>query len=488
MDNSRKRLKDELDDVQNSSLLRTPSKKIQKVIVIENHLADLLKKPSTLLSPDTQEYIKFQKQRLRSTSSTTASLVDRGTQVVSLAEHSYLKKPFAKQPLSNQPSSVTETDSYLKQPSSMTTPNSSKLQFSGKIPSNSNGERKRKNAYSDIAITHFSSMALAKSSIGATLTIVKTTHWTNGVTTEEIKCSTSECSFKARISFDSPAGEKKCTPKEFSGPVGLQVAKPHCCKTDDRKWSSRLQMEDRRGMNPVLNAELKQVMADISSTTVKNPKPAHVYQLIQDRVSHYHEIMPTGCSGVLQSQIMNKVRRENIKKNREQQKNELPFRYLEEVKIFRKEHELQLPPDYRAEDWFSLQEGRCVNTKELASALAEAALKKTRALSYHKVFSRPIHNAAVVDDDVDRGKEHDFFVLPLPDLDDEKFGYLRATAIIKEYVKDGDKNEKKIAENNIVCFSTINLLRQVTISQLQYSGKMLFKVSDKKKCVFLILL
>ena len=63
--------------------------------------------------------------------------------------------------------------------------------------------------------------------------------------------------------------------------------------------------------------------------------------------------------------------------------------------------------------------------------------------------------------------EHEMFCLPLPSQDDPKFGHILQKA------RDKDNDSSRCAEDNFVAFTSMNLLRQVTIAHKRYDNRLM---------------
>jgi hypothetical protein len=123
-------------------------------------------------------------------------------------------------------------------------------------------------------------------------------------------------------------------------------------------------------------------------------------------------------------------------------------RYLPDIKIFYREHSLVIPIGFKVEAYIpSIKEARC---------FAERLLNLgTVPVSYEKTGSP--HCA--------RTAEHEMFCLSIPSMEDPDYGHI----VVKAKEKDDLSGENK-AQDHLVVFTTLNLLRQVTIASHDYGN------------------
>jgi hypothetical protein len=342
---------------------------------------------------------------------------------------------------------------------------SPKTLFGGDVPSNAD-KHNRTSHWDGIQVQDWSNFACAviQPGYGPNSKVVKTMSTLNGFRSREYGCKHNvECRFRGRVFYPVPDdGEYVRNSKgiyekidRHNGPVASQTIHKHSCG-QLISWTIHLQnAKSKGGLHPVLKEAVdREGGADAYNLLAPDMMYQRMLDLYSDDVD---TLFPHGC----QSLVMNQIRlywtreRKRILDKRNGQTVEVKF--LSDIKIFRDKHALKLSGNFKPTS--------NLDTILQARVLAEQICNEGTKTIRHNLKAAPNGELAYT-------PEHEMFCLPLPSEDDPDYGHIMKMAREKDNLSSGD------AEDHLVPFTSINLLRQVTIASKKYGNKLMMCIDS----------
>jgi hypothetical protein len=206
-------------------------------------------------------------------------------------------------------------------------------------------------------------------------------------------------------------------------------------------WSEHVLSKSKTGLHPSIKEAIERE-ADMDSHHL--PKPITMLCRIKELLSHDVDVLfPLDCLDIVSNQITDYWgRRLRTKIHDSRSNRSLKVAFKPNVKKFREHHTMSM----RAGQTLKLE-----NSVSGARLFFESVLDGTKTKSHknNEVLNR-------------RTPEHEMFCLTVPRDDDPHYGM----AVADAHLKDADG----LAFDNIVIFTSLNLIRQVKVVKDQYAS------------------
>jgi hypothetical protein len=417
------------------TVLPTPLRRKMKCVAIENFVLEKVAETEdqTLFSPNTKVFVSSCQELSRMNA---GSLIDRPEAMIDIAQ-AYLVRPLSfdsKLSMHAKHGLPTLNVQYVN------------AIFGGDVP-NYNEKRQKQNMYDECLIKEWFSETLAICSapgLGPNGNVQYTDTSSNGFFVRYYKCKHEKnCQFRCRLFY--PIDHDPNVPK-YLGPVATQIPFTHSC-SKALSWAMHLLESplSTKGLHPVL----KEAVNAMAGDKVYNlPKPDEVYRkLLAEFGDDVEQLFPGGkCAAKVKNQVHHywTARRKRLLSTR----NGLDMRlfYVQDIARYSSKHELRISADYKPPPRLLLEHGEI--TQFTNTHLVQGETKLVPSPAAHT--SLP---------------QHQMMCLPIPSTTEPMLGEI----VNRAYLLDPDSSTR----NNIVVFSTFNMLRQVQIASKRFQDNMM---------------
>jgi hypothetical protein len=235
-----------------------------------------------------------------------------------------------------------------------------------------------------------------------------------------------------------------------SGPVVSQTIHGHSCGQCISCIAHLENTKSKGGLHPVLKDAVDR---EGGMDPYNLLAPDMMYQRMLDLYSDdVDTLFPQGCKTVVMNQIRLYWSRERKRILDKRKGQTVEVKFLSDIKVFREEHSLKLSENFKPT--------HCLDTVIETRNLSEQITKDGTKTLRHNLKASPLGEMAYT-------PEHEMFCLPLPSKDDQDFGQIIQNAREKDRLSSG------CAEDNFVAFTSMNLLRQVTIANKKYDNRLM---------------
>jgi hypothetical protein len=351
-------------------------------------------------------------------------------------------------------------------PCNLVTPRGSNL-FGGELPNSSTGLREVKTKRTTVERKVENSFFSALARFGPMIRARKSLTSGNGFRVHEFKCCQGKgCKYHCRLYY--PMGDEICYIHPSSTASGLDLKKRDefdekaVYRIMDRHEGAGVVTQLLHGHSCSKPISLSQHLKSRSSTglhpTLKEaihreggmhpyhlPKPNTMLSRIREQCSHDIDVLfPPGCLGIVSNQITEYWGQKRQKLlNLRYNKQCIKVSHLPNIKSYREVHSFVID---QTRGWLDLD-----NSVAGARAFFETYLHKTRTKCKQEIK-----------DAGKRSLEHEIFCLPIPTEDDPDFGSVMQDAHLRD--EDG------LAYDNIVLFTSLNLIRQAKVVRETYDS------------------
>ncbi len=381
------------------------------------------------------------------------------------ASHSLLKVP----PV---PGCTARFNSTLSVPTSSlacTFPIPGSQMFGGELPSNSEGKRERKSGWHSLERRVCNSFFTAVAEFGPNTKALKSEETRNGFKVSYYCCREKDCQYRTRVfyplSIDSQIIPSKNTYQlldVYVGPVISQIKCIHSCNKRLSWQLLLLQGDSRIGLHPILKDAVDR---EGNMDRYKLPRPDKMLRRIREQYAcNVDTLFPGGCLSIVCNQIKVYWRGKRKKLLKDGDPERILVQYLPDIQTFFLKHTLVIPRSFMVVSYIPTVQETCLFAEKLF-------LSGTNSVLYKKSGSPDSTQLAVVCSST-RTAEHEMICLAIPSLEDPDYGSI----VLKATEKDDSSGPNK-AQDHIVVFSSMNLLRQYTIVYHDY-GNMVMACID----------
>ena len=336
--------------------------------------------------------------------------------------------------------------------------------FGGDLPSNSEGKRERKSGWHSLDRRVCNSFFTAVAEFGPNTKALKSEETLNGFKVNYYCCREKDCQYRTRVfyplSIDSQIIPTKTTYHLLDVYVGPVVSQVKCVHSCNKRLSWRLlllQGDSRTGLMPVLKDAVDR---EGNMDRYKLPRPDEMLRRIREQYAgNVDTLFPEGCLGIVSNQIKVYWRRKRKTLLKEGDPERILVQYLPDIQSFFLSHTLVIPGTFEVVSYLPT----VMETRQFAERLF---LLGTKPVLYSKSRSPSTTSTSAVN--TKRTAEHEMICLAIPSLDDSDYG-----SIVQKAKEKDDSSGPNKAQDHIVVFSSMNLLRQYTIACHDYGMKVM---------------